>query len=814
MNRLEFLNFCKDRIIFLDGATGSNLMKAGMPAGVCPEKWILEHRQVMMELQKAYADAGSDIVYAPTFTGNRIKLADYGLSQDIVSINTELVSLSKEAVGSKALVAGDITMTGKQLKPIGDLDLEELIEVYKEQIQILIDAGADILVVETMMSLQECRAALIAAKEISDIAVIVTLTFEPDGRTLFGSDPESCAITLEALGAAAIGANCGAGPDRMVDIIGKMASVTNIPIIAKPNAGLPSVDSEGNTGYDMDADVFTKEMKKLIDKGASILGGCCGTTPEFIRMIHDAYSTCTPASDIPRKIAGRRYLSSDRRALSFDLDDLFMIVGERINPTGKKKLQAQLREGNLDLVCEFAENQEKDGASILDINVGMSGIDEKEMMLTVLNEVSGITDLPLCIDTSSAEVMEAALRIYPGRALMNSISLEKGKAEKFLPLAKKYGAMFVLLPLSKEGLPKDLDEKISNINELYEMAAKMGLSKEDIVVDGLVATVGADPKAAVNTLDTISYCHDNSFATICGLSNISFGLPERMNVNTAFLTMAISKGLTMAIANPSQEMLVNAAFASDLLRNKEGADGRYIERMARYAAEGDDKPKGAKESNPAPTSDGDFLAIIKQDVLKGAKRSIEKDTHSAIDSGIDPKAILDDALMPAINEVGDYFDKGKYFLPQLIAGAEAMKLSIAILEPFLQKDKDDSQKLPTVIIATVHGDIHDIGKNLVALMLKNYGFNVIDLGKDVPKEDIVKAARENDAKVIALSALMTTTMKEMKNVVEFARQEGITAKIIIGGAVVTEDFAIEIGADGYSADAADAVRLVKKLLFE
>ncbi len=813
MNRSEFLNFCKDRIVFLDGATGSNLMKAGMPAGVCPEKWILEHRQVMTDLQKAYADAGSDIVYAPTFTGNRIKLSDYGLSDDIVSINTELVRLSKQAVSSKTLVAGDITMTGKQLKPIGDLDFEKLIDVYKEQIKILVDAGADILVVETMMSLQECRAALIAAKEMSDIAVIVTLTYEPDGRTLFGSDPESCAITLEALGAAAIGANCGAGPDRMVDIIGKMASVTNIPIIAKPNAGLPSVDSEGNTGYDMDADVFTKEMKKLLDKGASILGGCCGTTPEFIRMIHEAYSTYTPALDIPRKIAGRRYLSSDRRALCFDLDDLFMIVGERINPTGKKKLQAELREGNLDLVSEFAESQEKDGASILDINVGMSGIDEKEMMLTVLAEVSGITDLPLCIDTSSAEVMEAALRLYPGRALMNSISLEKGKAEKFLPLAKKYGAMFVLLPLSKEGLPKDLDEKISNINELYEMAYSLGLTKEDIVVDGLVATVGADPKAAINTLDTISYCHDNSFATICGLSNISFGLPERMNVNTAFLTMAISRGLTMAIANPSQEMLVNAAFASDLLRNKEGADGRYIERMARYA-ESDGKAQAPKVSNPVPASDDNFLAIIKQDVLKGAKRSIEKDTQKAIDSGIEPKAILDEALMPAINEVGEFFDKGKYFLPQLIAGAEAMKLSIAILEPLLQKDKDDSKKLPTVIIATVHGDIHDIGKNLVALMLKNYGFDVIDLGKDVPKEEIVKAAKENDAKVIALSALMTTTMKEMKNVVEYAREQGITAKIIIGGAVVTEDFATEIGADGYSADAADAVRLVKKLLFE
>jgi 5-methyltetrahydrofolate--homocysteine methyltransferase len=429
MNRIEFLKFCENRIVFLDGATGTNLMKAGMPAGVCPEKWILEHKDVMKELQMKYAESGSDIVYAPTFTGNRIKLADYGLSDDIDRINTELVQLSKEAVGEGVLVAGDLTMTGKQLQPVGDLPFEELIEVYKEQIKILEKAGVDLLVVETMMSLQECRAALIAAKEVSDLAVMVSLTFEADGRTLFGSDPAASAITLEALGAAAIGANCSTGPDKMAEIIRSMAEVTSIPIIGKPNAGLPKVDSEGNTGYDMDADVFTREMKRLLDNGAQIIGGCCGTTPEFIRKIHDAYSSFVPAKDIPRKIAGRRYLSSDRRALAFDLDDLFMIVGERINPTGKKKLQAQLREGNLDLVSEFAENQEKDGASILDINVGMSGIDEKEMMLTVLTEVSGITDLPLCIDTSSAEVMEAALRMYPGRALMTSSSLEKGTAE-------------------------------------------------------------------------------------------------------------------------------------------------------------------------------------------------------------------------------------------------------------------------------------------------------------------------------------------------------------------------------------------------
>lgn len=818
MNRQEFLEFCNNRIVFLDGATGTNLMKAGMPAGICPETWILDHKDVMLELQKAYAEAGSDIVYAPTFTGNRIKLSDYGLSDRIREINTELVQLTRSAVGNKVLIAGDLTMTGKQLRPVGDLDFEELIEVYKEQISILESAGVDILVVETMMSLQECRAALIAAKEITDLAVMVTLTFEADGRTLFGSDPMAGAITLEALGAAAIGANCSTGPDKMVHIIRDMASVTNIPIIAKPNAGLPKFTEDGSTEYDMDRDTFVTEINKLVRAGASVIGGCCGTTPDFIRGLKTAYAEVRPAdlrdsqgNPIPRKISGRRYLSSERQALSFDLDDLFMIVGERINPTGKKKLQAELREGNLDMVSDFARTQEADGASILDINVGMSGIDEKQMMLNVLEEVTTITNLPLCIDTSSPEVMEAALRIYPGRALMNSISLEKEKVDKFLPLAKKYGAMFVLLPLSPEGLPKDYEEKIDNIKKLSSLAYDMGMTIEDIVVDGLVATVGADPGAALNTLDTIGFCHENGFATICGLSNISFGLPQRMNVNTAFLTMAISRGLTMAIANPSQEMLVNAAFASDLLRNKEGADTAYIERMQRYA-EGAQAQGAPKEVKNAPAQDADFLAIIKKDVLTGSKRTIVKDTEKAVESGLEPKAILDEALMPAINEVGDLFDKGKYFLPQLISGAEAMKLSIGFLEPLLQKDKDPSKQLPTIVIATVQGDIHDIGKNLVALMLKNYGFNVIDLGKDVPKEDIIQAAREHNASVIALSALMTTTMKEMKNVVDLARAEKLTSKIIIGGAVVTEDYAFEIGADGYSSDAADAVKIVRTIL--
>lgn len=817
MNKQEFQALIREHPIFLDGATGSNLQKKGMPVGVCPERWILENRDVLINLQREFVNAGTNIVYAPTFTANRIKLAEYGLEADIRQMNHELVALSKEAVGSQAYVAGDITMTGQQLSPMGTLDFEELIEIYKEQIRYLTEAGVDLLVVETMMSLQETRAAVIAAKEVCDLAIMATLTFEADGRTLYGTDAETAAIVLESLGVAAVGTNCSTGPDKMVDVVRRMAAVTTIPIIAKPNAGMPSLDAEGNTVYDMDADTFGTCMKDLVEAGASVIGGCCGTTPAYIQ----AAKECAGQMDVAhREPSGLRYLTSERQTVAFGLEDNFIIVGERINPTGKKKLQAQLREGNLDMVSDFAEQQEACGAGILDVNMGMSGIDEKEMMLKALETVGGVTQLPLSIDSSHVDVLEAALRRYPGRALINSISYEKVKFESLLPIAKKYGAMFILLPLSDEGLPKSLEEKIDIIEKIKSRACELGMRREDIVVDGLVATVGANKTAALETLETIRYCKRNGLATICGLSNISFGLPERSFVNASFLTMAIQAGLTMAIANPSQELLVSCAFASDLLLNKKGADIRYIELMnevkARREAMGEPQTVSAgipvrsagQSAAQAPLSPKEKLYA---DVLKGNGGSIVEDTKKALADGHEAKELLDDVLLAAINEVGELFDKGKYFLPQLIASAEAMKASIEYLEPLLAQNHS-GKDMPTVVIATVEGDIHDIGKNLVALMLKNYGFQVIDLGKDVPKEKIIEAAREHNAQVIALSALMTTTMQQMKHVIQYAKEREVDAKIIIGGAVITQEYADEIGADGYSKDAADAVKLTKRIL--
>lgn len=815
MNRQEFQALIKNKPIFLDGATGSNLQKKGMPAGVCPEQWILEHRDIMIALQREFVEAGSQIVYAPTFTANRIKLKEYGLEEQVAQMNRDLVALSKEAVGERACVAGDLTMTGEQLSPVGTLDFEELIDVYKEQIRYLSEAGVDLLVIETMMSLQETRAAVIAAKEVCDLAVMATLTFEADGRTLFGTDAATAAIVLESLGVAAVGTNCSTGPDKMVETVRRMAEVTSIPIIAKPNAGLPSLDGEGNTVYDMEAEAFGRHMKEIVKAGAAVVGGCCGTTPDYIRVLKESVSDMTV---VQRNKPQRRFLTSERQTIAFGLSDNFIIVGERINPTGKKKLQAALKEGSMELVTEFAESQEACGAGILDVNMGMSGIDEKAMMLKAIETVSGVTSLPLSIDSSHVDVLEAALRRYPGRALINSISFEKAKVDALLPVAKKYGAMFILLPLSDEGLPKDLDEKINIIEAVQEKALALGLTKEDIVVDGLVATVGANKNAALETLSTIRYCKEKGLATICGLSNISFGLPERSFVNAAFLTMAIREGLTMAIANPSQELLMSCAFASDLLLNKENADIRYIQLMdavkekREALGETAQKETGIRLKQQAVEAKAQSPEEkLRVDVLKGNRDHIVEDTKKALTQGLEAKTLLDEVLLPAINEVGELFDKGKYFLPQLIASAEAMKASIEHMEPILLQD-NTGEDMPTVVIATVEGDIHDIGKNLVALMLKNYGFHVIDLGKDVPKERIIEAAREHNAQVIALSALMTTTMQQMRHVIDYAKSQQVDAKIIVGGAVITQEYADEIGADGYSRDAAEAVKLTKRIL--
>ena len=817
MTKNEFRQFIDNGPIILDGATGTNLMDAGMPIGVCPEAWILEHKDVLLKLQREYVEAGTNIVYAPTFTGNRIKLEEYNLADRIVEINTELVKLSKEAVAGKALVAGDMTMTGQQLFPLGELMFEELVEVYKEQAAILDEAGVDLFVVETMMSLQECRAAVFAIKEVSDKPIMVTLTYNEDGRTLFGTPPEAAVVVLQSLGVDVIGINCSTGPMEMVEPVEIMAKYATIPILAKPNAGLPELIGR-ETVYKMTPEEFAEAGAALVKAGAALVGGCCGTRPDHIKALSDKVK----GMDVIKPLEShRRILSSERKIVEVSLDGNFLVVGERINPTGKKKLQAELREGRLDLVRNMAMDQEENGAAILDINMGMNGIDELEMMKKVIYEVSSTVDCPLCIDSSHVDVIEEALKIYPGRALINSISLEKEKMEKLLPIAAKYGAMFILLPLSDAGLPESIDEKKEIICKIYDKAMELGMAHEDIVVDGLVATIGANANAALECYETIDYCmNEKKLPTICGLSNISFGLPERGYVNTAFLTMAISKGLTMAIANPSQDLLMNAAFASDMLLNRPSSDIRYIEHMSKFAEKNAqyETVKIEKSSSVTASNDNNVDEALAENavykaVLKGSRETVISEVDKALEDGKKPDEIINDYLIPAINQVGELFNSKKYFLPQLIASANTMKDAIDYLEPKMER-KSGGENMPTLVIATVEGDIHDIGKNLVVLMLKNYGYNVIDMGKDVKCEDIVELAMKEDAAIIGLSALMTTTMMRMQDVVELCRERGCQSKVIIGGACITQSFADEIGADGYSKDAADCVKLVERLLAE
>ena len=815
MTREAFRELVKNGPVLLDGATGTNLQKAGMPVGVCPEQWILENSEVLIDLQKRYVEAGTDILFAPTFTASRIKLKEYGLEDHLEEMNRKLVALSKEAAkGTNALVAGDLTMTGEQLYPLGDLMFEDLVDVYKEQAKIIAEAGADLFVVETMMSLQECRAAVLAIREVCDLPVMVSLTYNEDGRTLYGTDPVTAVVVMQSLGADAVGMNCSTGPEAMLEPIAKMAEYAAIPLLAKPNAGMPEL-IDGQTVFNVEPEEFAEVGKKLVEEGAAIIGGCCGTTPEHIRALKEAVKGIPVKAPLQTK---RRMLTSERKSVEITLDGRFMVIGERINPTGKKKLQAELKEGSLNLVRTMALEQEENGASILDINMGMNGIDEKEMMLRTIYEVTSTVDCPLCIDSSHVDIIEAALRIYPGRALINSISLEKEKFEKLLPIAKKYGAMFILLPLSDEGLPKDSAEKHGIIRTIMDEAVRIGMAKEDIIVDGLVATIGANPNAALECFETFSYCKNElELPTACGLSNISFGLPERTYVNTAFLTMAIANGLTMAIANPSQELLMNAAFATDMLLNKKESDIRYIERMNFLSEKYAGMERVMVQKTPAGTSaaGGEIRkestgSGVFQAVLKGNKEHVLEEVKKMLDGGAKPDEIINEHLIAAINEVGELFDKKKYFLPQLISSANTMKLAIEYLEPMLERS--NTEAMATIVVATVEGDIHDIGKNLVVLMLKNYGYHVIDLGKDVPADVIVDTAMNEGAKVIGLSALMTTTMMRMKDVVELAKEKGCTAKIVIGGAAITESFSDEIGADGYSKDAAECVKLVERLL--
>ena len=794
INRLS-----KRKIVILDGASGTELQMRGMPAGVCPEIWCIEHPRIIRGVHQAYRAAGSDMIYTCTFGANRVKLAEFDV-ENVREVNAALARLARQAVGQGVFVLGDMGPTGRFVEPFGDLPFEEAVAVFREQAEGLIEGGVNGFAIETMMDIQETRAALLAVKELGDYFTIVTMTYEKDGRTLNGTDPVTALITLQSLGADAVGCNCSSGPDGMLDWLAAMKPYATVPLVAKPNAGLPKLKGK-KTVFDMNAASFGAFGKAFAAIGLGFLGGCCGTTPDHIRALAQTVEGMKPVPPWKKSLSA---VSSARGFRIFDYQDPLAIIGERINPTGKKALQQELAEGKTIIVRQMAKEQQEQGADLLDVNVGVPGIDETHTIRDVVRVLTGTTTLPLCLDSPKIETMEAALRIYPGRALINSISGEKEKLKKLLPLAAKYGAMFILLPLLDGEIPETAEGRKNVIRQVFREAKQYGYTKDDIVVDGLVMTVASNPAAAQETLKTVSWCtHIFKCRTVLGVSNVSFGMPERKWINAAFLAMAQGAGLTMAIANPATLELMSAKKASDVLLEKDKGAAAYI---AAYA-------NVARQESEAATVMRSPEERVSDAILEGNRDDIVALIEVLLQKKRDPSRIIDRLLIPAILKVGERYDRREYFLPQLIASAEAMKKGLAFLEPHVKRTKGSQTPKGTVLLATVQGDIHDIGKNIVALMLKNHGYHVIDLGKDVATETIIGVMKKSRPQVVGLSALMTTTMIVMKDVIDTARRESLSSRFILGGAVVTESYAASLGA-AYAKDSVEAVRVVHELVNE
>ncbi len=801
ISKSQFRKLCDEKVLILDGATGTELIKQGMPSGVSPELWVSEHPEAITAVQQAYAEAGSNIVYTPTFGGNEVKLAEFGLENRAFELNKTLAEISIKAVRSRGvLVFGDLAPTGKFVEPSGDWSFEEAVKVYKNQAEALAAADVDGFVIETMMDLQEARAALIAVRELyPDAPVMVTLTFDESQRTLTGVTPDAALITLQSLGADAFGCNCSTGPENMAKLINSIKEYAQIPLIAKPNAGLPML-KDGKTVFNMTPGMFADYVDTLLKSGVNLLGGCCGTTPAHIAAAAGKVRSST--LPLPERFDASGIISSNRRIQKLSYDRNFVVIGERINPTGKKALQAELRNNSTALALQFALEQQAAGAEVLDVNMGLSGVDETALMRKVVLQTVRAVDTPLCIDSTSPEAVEAALRIYPGRALLNSISYEKERIEKVLPIAAKYGAMLILLPLDENKLPENCAERIAVLEKLLPQVEKYGYNLKDVAVDALIMAVSAAPQAGNAALDFIDYCHNKlEVNTVCGLSNISFGLPNRMLVNRTFLAMAMAKGLNMAIANPMNAEFMAAIQAVEALNGKDKNMSKYLANQSNAAAEA--------SKAPAATADPGVQAF--NAVMRGDAASAVKAVEAALqDKALDARKFLNENLLAAIDVVGQKFEKKEYFLPQLLAGAEALQAAIKVLEPALQSDSQACEIKEKFIIATVKGDIHDIGKNIVSLMLRNSGFEVIDLGKDVPAETIIERAKAENCRLIGLSALMTTTMSEMPKVIALAKASGLQAEFIVGGAVVDDAFAVQIGA-AYAADAMMCVRIAQSL---
>ena len=787
---MDFKQLLENEFVILDGAMGTMLQARGLKMGETPEVLNIEKPEMLTEIHREYIEAGADIVYANTFGANRYKLKKSGYSVGEI-IKAGIKNARRACEGTDALVALDIGPIGQLLEPTGTLTFEEAYDIYKEQV--LSGQDSDLIVFETMTDLYELKAAVLAAKENSDKPIVCTMTFEENRRTFTGCSVSSMALTLEGLGVDAIGVNCSLGPAELYPVIEELCNWTNLPVAVKPNAGLP--DPVTNT-YNVTAKEFAGLIEKLIPLGVKFFGGCCGTNPEFIsevkkvlegkkhvKLTHDIPAACcTPSNTV----------TIDRPR----------IIGERINPTGKKLFKEALLANDMDYILGQAIEQVKGGADILDVNVGLPGIDEKDMMRRAVKAIQGVADVPLQLDSTIPEVLEEALRVYNGKPIVNSVNGEEKSLQTVLPLVKKYGAAVVGLCLDENGIPKTAEGRFNIAKKILDRALSLGIRREDVYIDCLTLTVSAEQEAAMETLNAVERVKKElGLKTVLGVSNISFGLPDRVKVSSNFLTMALTKGLDLPIINPNTESMTAAVKAYNVLA---GYDKNSVEYISRYG-----QTSGEKAETKPLNGDIDLNYALENGLKNDGARLTEELLKTT-----DPMAVINDILIPALDKTGSEFEKGKIFLPQLILTAGVAQSCFEVIKEHFAKTGEKSVSKGKIILATVKGDIHDIGKNIVKVLLENYGYQVIDLGKDVDYQAVLDCAVKENVHLVGLSALMTTTLVSMENTIKLLHDNNVDCKIMVGGAVLTPEYAERIGADYYAKDAKESCDIAKRVFEE
>lgn len=792
-------------LLFLDGGMGTLLQAEGLAPGELPETWNIEHPEKVEAIHRRYYEAGSDVVLANTFGANVCKFHDDRYTvEEVIRAGIANAKRAGEQIGKETYVALDMGPTGKLLKPMGDLDFDDAYEAFAEAVRYGEKYGADLIHIETMSDTYEVKAAILAAKENSSLPVFVTMIFDERGKLLTGGDVPSVVAMLEGLRVDALGLNCGLGPKQMLPILNDLRRYTSLPIIVKPNAGLPK-QKNGETYYDVEPDEFARIMQEVVKEGACVIGGCCGTTPEHIKKLVEE------CKDLPLREIEKKHdtiVSSYGQAVI--LDDMPRIIGERINPTGKKKFKEALKNEDMDYILKEAITQQDKGAHILDVNVGLPDIDEVAMMEKVVKELQSVTSLPLQIDTVDGKAMERAMRIYNGKPMINSVNGKQVSMDEVFPLVRKYGGVVVGLTIDEEGIPKDAEGRVRVAGKIINEAAKYGIDKKDIVIDVLTMTISSEKEGAKVTLEALKRVREEfGVRTVLGVSNISFGLPRRPIVNSYFYAMAMQNGLTAGIINPSSEDMMKAYRSYNALM---GFDENCTNYISTYAGTTEtvtvQASQAAAAAGNAPKAAGVEMTL-KYAIERGLKEEAHHITRDLIGTR-EPLDIIQEELIPALNVVGEGFEKGTVFLPQLLMSADAAKIAFAVIKDVLASSGQEEEKKEKIILATVKGDIHDIGKNIVKVLLENYGFDVIDLGKDVPPEAIVEKAVEENVTLVGLSALMTTTVVSMEETIKLLREKKPDCKVMVGGAVLNQDYADMIGADFYGKDAMQSVHYAQK----